>query len=214
MATRMATDFRQQKHPTGRAHTRPLTEIAIKNLKAGETRTDGALPIGNGRLVVSCTKPRGLLRRTWTFRYRKADLHGEIKVGDYPALSLEHARQEARELLELVRQGIDPKVARAESRLANLEVARQAVELGSFQALLDAYVAYLLRLGKESARDVEAIFKRHVTTPWPDLAKLPANRIAPENIRDILAKMVRKGIGRQTNIVRSYLQAAFTHGAH
>src|SRR5688572_12789698 len=33
-------------------------------------------------------------------------------------------------------------------------------------------------------------------------------------IRDILARLVRKGIGRQTNVLRSYLQAAFTHGAH
>jgi integrase len=69
-------------------------------------------------------------------------------------------------------------------------------------------------LGKESARDVEAIFQRHVIAPWPELAKLPANRIQPETVRDILARLVRKGIGRQTNVLRSYLQAAFTHGGH
>jgi integrase len=150
----------------------------------------------------------------WTFRYRKEALRGELKIGEHPALSLEHARNEARTLLELVRLGNDPKVARIESRLANIEATRQIVALGSFGAMLDAYVAYLVRSGKESAHDVAAIFKRHVSDPWPDLVKLPANRIAPETIRDILARLVRKGIGRQTNVLRSYLQAAFTHGAH
>lgn len=214
MATRMATSFGAEKLPAGRTEARPLTDVAIRNLKPGDSRTDGALPIGNGRLIVSCTKTRGQLRRTWTFRYRKADLRGEVKIGEHPALSLEQARQGARALLEMVRQGIDPKVARAESRLANIEAARQTAALGSFASLLKTYVAHLKRAGKESARDVEAIFKRHVVEPWPDLVKLPANRIASEAVRDILARMVRKGIGRQTNVVRSYLQAAFTHGAH
>jgi len=210
----MATSFSGDKQSLGRTEVRPLTDLAIKNLKAGESRTDGALPVGNGRLVVSCTKARGQLRRVWTFRYRKEALRGELKIGEHPALSLEHARTEARTLLELVRLGSDPKVARIESRLANIEATRQTVALGSFGALLDMYVANLVRSGKESAHDVAAIFKRHVSDPWPDLVKLPANRIAPETIRDILARLVRKGIGRQTNILRSYLQAAFTHGAH
>ena len=68
--------------------------------------------------------------------------------------------------------------------------------------------------GKESAHDAAAIFKRHVADPWPDLDKLPANRIAPETIREISVRLVCKGIGQQTNILPSYLQAAFTHGAH
>ena len=214
MATCMATSFSGDKQSLGRTDARPLTDLAIKNLKAGESRTDGALPVGNGRLVVSCTKARGQLRRVWTFRYRKEALRGELKIGEHPALSLEHARNEARSLLELVRLGNDPKVARIESRLANIEATRQTVALGSFGAMLDAYVAYLVRSGKESAHDVAAIFKRHVSHPWPDLVKLPANRIAPEAVGDILARLVRKGIGRQTNVLRSYLQAAFTHGAH
>ena len=76
MATCMATSFASERHSLGRTDARPLTDIAIRNLKAGDSRTDGALPLGNGRLIVSCTKSRGQLRRVWTFRYRKADLRG------------------------------------------------------------------------------------------------------------------------------------------
>lgn len=210
----MATSLSTQTRSEGRANPRPLTDLAIRHLKVGESRTDGALPVGNGRLVVSCTKAHGRLRRVWTFRYRNRDLRGEVRIGEHPALTLEQARHEARAFMELVRQGTDPKVALAESRLANLEAARQTVSLGTFEALLDAYITHLRRSGKQCARDVEAIFKRHVKDPWPQLIKLPANRIAPETIRDILAKLVRKGIRRQTNILRAFLQAAFTHGAH
>lgn len=214
MATCMATDLHSKSTPSGRADVRTLTDLAIRALKAGESRTDGALPVGNGRLIVSCTKARGQLRRVWTFRYRKADLKGEIKIGEHPALSLEQARSEARNLLELVRLGADPKAARFEARQAEIEQTRQQAALGSFADLLDTYVEHLTRTGKSSAHEVQTLFKRHVTDPWPALGSLPANRISSEMIRDILARLVRMGIGRQTNVLRSYLRAAFTQGAH
>jgi integrase len=214
MATGMATILTSDTPSTGRAEVRALTDLAIRSLKDGESRTDGALPVGNGRLIIACTKARGQLRRVWSFRYRKADLRGEIKIGEHPALSLEQARNEARALLELVRQGTDPKVARFEARQAEIEETRQRAALGTFSALLDAYVEHLTRGGKGAAREVKALFKRHVTDPFPALAVLPANRITAEMVRDILARLVRKGIGRQTNVLRSYLQAAFNHGAH
>jgi hypothetical protein len=212
MATHVATSLKSDTPRAGRAEVRALTDLTIRNLKGGESRTDGALPVGNGRLIISCTKAHGQLRRVWSFRYRKADLRGEIKIGEHPALSLEHARTKARDMLELVRQGIDPKAARFEARQAEIAEARQRAALGTFATLLDAYVEHLARGGKVSAHEVKGLFKRHVTDPWPALAVLPANRIAPETIRDILARLVRKGIGRQTNVLRSYLQAAFTHG--
>jgi hypothetical protein len=45
-------------------------------------------------------------------------------------------RVEARGLLELVRQGNDPKIALVETRQSNLEATRQKAALGSFAALL------------------------------------------------------------------------------
>jgi integrase len=80
--------------------------------------------------------------------------------------------------------------------------------------LLGSYVEALRRAGRQSARDVEAMFTRHVLEPWPELADAPAASIEATQIRDILARLVQLGIRRQTNVLRSYLQAAFTHGAH
>src|SRR5687767_3033445 len=92
MATGMATSLTREAPSSGRAEVRALTDLTIRSLKDGESRTDGALPVGNGRLIIACTKARGQLRRVWSFRYRKADLRGEIKIGEHPALSLEQAR--------------------------------------------------------------------------------------------------------------------------
>lgn len=214
MATTMATTSTTDRQSVGRSDARILTELAIKNLKHGERRTDGALPSGNGRLVVSCTKARGRTRRVWTFRYRKSEVHGELMIGEHPGMTLEQARTEARRLVELVRDGLDPKIERVEARRANVEATREKAALGSFSALLDSYVAKLRASGKLCGREVERLFELHVTIPWPALAKSAANSIRPEDIRDILARLVRKGIKRQTNILRSYLQAAFTYGAH
>jgi integrase len=210
----MATSLDPATLRSGRAAVRALNDLSIRNLKPGERRTDDALPVGNGRLVVTCVKARGQLRRVWTFRYRKSDTKGEVKIGEHPALSLEQARSEARTLIELVRKGGDPKVARFEQRQAAVEAARRQAALGTFGALLDVYTSHLMASKKVSASEVVSLFKRHVKSPWPALVKLPANQIAPETIRDILARLVRMSIGRQTNVLRSYLQAAFTHGAH
>ena len=125
MATTMATTSTTDRQSVGRSDARILTELAIKNLKHGERRTDGALPSGNGRLVVSCTKARGRTRRVWTFRYRKSEVHGELMLGQHPGMTLEQARTEARRLVELVRDGLDPKIARVEARRAVTSVEVQ-----------------------------------------------------------------------------------------
>ena len=95
-------------------------------------------------------------------------------LGEHPGLTLEQARTEARQLVELVRDGLDPKVARLEARRANVDAAREKAALGSLSALLKAYVANLRADGKLCAREVERLFELHVIGPWPALAKSAA----------------------------------------
>jgi integrase len=193
---------------------RALTDAAIRALRDGESRADGALPTGAGRLVVESRKVRGSLRRSWVFRYRTASHNGKLRLGDYPAVSLEAARVKARTHIENMKQGVDPRLAAFEERQATVQAEREKASLGSFRSLLDTYVAHLKAKGKPSARDVEKTFDRYVLKPWPDLGPLPARAVTSEMIRDILARMINAGIGRQTNIVRAYLHAAYVHGAH
>lgn len=199
---------------TGRKVARALSDAAIRGLREGESRTDGSLPIGYGRLMVRCTKARGALRKAWIFRARTGDNTIKMHLGDYPALTLEEARTRARTHIEQVKQGVDPRIAAFEQRQAMIEAHREQAALGVFRTLLASYVAHLRAKGKASAKEVEQLFERHVLKPWPRLAELPARSITPEMIRDILARMIKAGIRRQTNVARSYLHAAFVHGAH
>jgi hypothetical protein len=191
-----------------------LTDLGIRALKAGQSRTDGALPFGNGRLVVTCTKVQGHLRRTWTFRVRKADQSAEVLLGDYPALSLQDSRQRTARLIQPVRDGANVHDVVMDRPVRTMSAAPPVSSGASLRALLGSYVESLRREGKPSANDIDALFSRHVFEPWPDLSASPAASIEPAQVRDMLARMVQMGIRRQTNVLRSYLQAAYTHGAH
>lgn len=215
MATTYSAHQRPPSTARGRIAARALTEAGVRALKAGQSRSDGALPVGNGRLVVTCTKARGKLRRTWSFRVRKAGQAAEVMLGDCSAVSLADARQRATRLIELVRGGAeirDVVMDRPPRPAAIPPVATLAS--ASLRALLHSYVEALRRDGKASANDVEALFSRHVLEPWSELADAPAASIEAMQVRDILARLVHMGIRRQTNVLRAYLQAAYTHGAH
>lgn len=208
------SDQRTPAKPSGRIAAKALTDAAIRALRDGETRTDGSLPVGAGRLMIECVKVRGVLHRRWIFRHRTDGGVGKLRLGHYPAVGLDDARIMARAHIEQVRQGIDPRIAAFEQKQAVVKAQREKAALGSLRALLASYVAWLRANGKSSAREVELLFDRHVLNPWPQLVAMPARSITPEMMRDVLARMIKSGIGRQTNIARSYLHAAFVHGAH
>jgi Arm DNA-binding domain len=148
-----------------RVAARALTDAAIRALRDGESRTDGSLPVGAGRLIIECRKSKGTLRRRWLFRYRTASTSGKLLMGDYPSVGLEAARVKAREHIEQVRRGVDPLQASTELRQSTIRAEREKAALGTFRALLSAYVASLKAKGRSSARDVELIFERHVLKP-------------------------------------------------
>src|SRR5664279_3666912 len=53
---------------SGRVAARALTEASVRALRVGQSRSDGALPVGNGRLVIVCASVRGRTRRTCFLR--------------------------------------------------------------------------------------------------------------------------------------------------
>ncbi|MBI4695486.1 MAG: hypothetical protein HY749_15830 [Gammaproteobacteria bacterium] len=130
------------------------------------------------------------------------------------ALTLAAARDGFRELMHLSAAVGDLK-AHYEAERRSEEEARRAAKaeakVGTFGELLAAYVASLKAAGKTSAREVERAFARAVEAPFPHLVAQRADLIAPEDIRDILSKLVDRGVTRGVNATRSYLCAAFQY---
>jgi hypothetical protein len=70
--------------------------------------------------------------------------------------------------------------------------------------LLDAYVAHL-----KTHVDALQIFKLHVFAAWPAVAEAPAVDLTPDQVLDMLRRLIESGKGRTANKLRSYLRAAY-----
>ncbi len=79
----------------------------------------------------------------------------------------------------------------------------------TLQKLLDAYVAHLQTQGRRSHVDANQIFKSHVTAVWPAMADAPAVDLTPDQVLDMLRRLIEAGKGRIANKLRSYLRAAY-----
>jgi integrase len=101
--------------------------------------------------------------------------------------------------------------AKAEKRKTFLaeKLAEAAIAERTLQKLLDSYVAHLQRQGRRSHVDADQIFKRHVTEAWPGIAKAPAVDLTPDQVLDMLRRLIEAGKGRTANKLRSYLRAAY-----
>lgn len=124
------------------------------------------------------------------------------------------ALEKCRELADVHVLRVDTgglREAKAEKRKSFL--ASKAVELEkstrTLQKLLDAYIAHLKVQGRCSHVDAGQIFKRHVTEAWPLVAQAPAVDVNPDQVLDMLRRLIEAGKGRTSNKLRSYLRAAY-----
>lgn len=75
--------------------------------------------------------------------------------------------------------------------------------------MLDAYVAYLKGQGRRSHVDADQIFKRPVTEAWPVVVEAPAVDLTPDQVLDMLRRLIEAGKGRTAKKLRSYIRAAY-----
>jgi hypothetical protein len=165
-----------------------LTEKQIKAMKPGEkeyTISDGRTARGEGVLVLR-VRPTGT--KEFYFQRRIGATKVKKKIGTWPSLGLAAARD----------------LCRTEKEIS--------VSPGTFQHLLDSYVAKLESENAASAEDVKWSFGHYVTKPFPDLVKRPVCLIGPADIRDIISRMISAGITTYCNRLRSQLHAAFQVG--
>ena len=93
------------------------------------------------------------------------------------------------------------QAARAETRQTFL--AHQAVQAEqstrTLDKLLQAYVAHLLTQGRHSHVDAQQVFKRHVSEAWPALAQASAVELTPDQVLDMLRRLIEAGNERTAN---------------
>lgn len=150
-------------------------------------------------------------RKTYVFESRLNGATIRVNVGTVTDWPLSDARTRAQELKRMTDAGTDPREVvrqgladKAASKAAKIEAERYTLA-----NLLDRYCDHQKALGRKSHADARSIFKLHVTEAWPKVAALPANQVAPEQVADMMRRVIQLGKGRTANKLRSYVRAAY-----
>lgn len=133
-------------------------------------------------------------------RIRGSQKEIKISIGRLgPTLTAEQAREEAKDALEAMRKGTDPRLTKRDDE--------QAVTFGE---MMTAYVEILESTGKASARNVRNAIKKDLELAFPKLWKKPAQEITIDHCVEVVAKLNDEGSPRQADKIRSYIKTAFT----
>ena len=189
-----------------------LTARAVENIRPPQTgRTeywdtsvsaDASLPGSFGLRVTS----NGVM--TWVLMYRVENpanptrkKQRRMTLGGYPAYSLAQARDQAREMLKLAGQGIDPVEARTEEKIA----------VASKQTVEDAVNLFIERHAKRhnrpsTAREVERVFNIYVLPRWAGRA---LSSITPAEVDELVEDRVAAGHGYMANRLLAHVRKFF-----
>jgi integrase len=180
-----------------------LTERRIRALKADSQRVevmDGAVA-GLGIRVY----PTG--GKSWFLRYGPIEARQRIVLGPYPTLSLESARNKARELVAGVKiGGRDPMGERKAER-----TARRKAETETFEALAARYLEEHAKRNKRPRgwQEDERKLRVEVLPAW---GSRPAADIRRADVRELLETVLEERGGVCANRTRALLSKVFSYG--
>lgn len=180
-----------------------LTERRIRALKTEDKRIevmDGALP-GLGIRVY----PTG--GKSWFLRYGPQEARQRIVLGPYPALSLESARNKARELVAGVKiNGRDPMGERKAER-----TARRKAETETFGALAACYLEEHAKR-KKRLRGWQEDERKLQVEVLPVWGSRPATEIRRGDVRALLETIAAERGGVCANRTRALVSKVYTFG--
>jgi integrase len=181
-----------------------LTDRGIRSFKALEGKRaelmDGAVP-GLGVRVF----PTG--RKSWFLRYGPVEERKRIVLGPYPAVSLEAARDKARELIAGVKiRDRDPMAERKAARAARRKAAG-----ATFEALAACYLEEHAKRNKRLRgwKEDERKLSVEVLPVW---GSRPAAEIRRADVRELLEKISAERGGVCANRTRALVSRVFTFG--
>lgn len=123
----------------------------------------------------------------------------KITIGKFGVFTAEQARDAARNLLNDMANGNDPRAT-----------TKAGDENHTFGDLMTAYADMLEASGKESAKAVRNAINANIKAVHPKLWKKPAAEIDIDDCVSIIGRVSDQGKPRQADKIRSYIKAAFT----
>jgi integrase len=186
-----------------RRSTDHLTDRRIRSLKADGHQyevTDGFVSGLSLRVFPTGSK-------SWFLRYGPREARQRIVLGPYPALTLEAARDKARELVAGVKiVGRDPVAEKKAARTARRKAVGATFEaLSAFYLEEHAKRNKRLRAWKEDERKLRV----EVLPVW---GSRPAAEIRRTDVRELLEKIAAERGGVCANRTRALVSRVFTFG--
>ncbi len=107
--------------------------------------------------------------KTWAVHYRYAGRHQRITLNEWPALGLEDARNEARNVRRWIKAGLDPKTAlKVEAADRRAETEAQSIAGRTFGDLAEAYIKHKIP-ELANAKRYEAVVRNRLIPAWGEL---------------------------------------------
>jgi integrase len=167
-----------------------LTEVKIRSIKAGAKQ----FKLSDGKGLQLLITPAG--GKSWKLAYRLLGKQKTLTIGPYPEVSLQQAREKAREARRQLADGQDPAEAK---RIAKLVKAKEASDTFALVA------AELLDKKKREGRAPATLGKHS----WlhglanADLGARPVSAITTPEVLAVLKKQEAKGLHETAQRLRS-----------
>ena len=122
----------------------------------------------------------------WRLKYRHGGKEKVLALGVYPEVSLKEARAKRDDARRLIAEGVDPSLARKQSKVAN----RLASE-NSFEALAREW--YQSQLARWSPSHASRVIESLEVDAFPDLGLVPVAELTAPMMLDALRKVEARG---------------------
>jgi integrase len=175
-----------------------LTDTACRSAKP----KDRAYKLADAKGLYLYVTPTGF--RSWRWKYRFAGIEKRLTFGAYPEVSLAKARQKRDEAAGLIRDGVDPGIARKQKAAAIAVETQNTFEI----VARHWHATHTLRWGKVHAADVLNSLERDV---FPQLGKMPITSITPPLVLEVIRKIEARPAVETAHRVRQRMSAVFVY---
>jgi integrase len=180
---------------------RVLTDRALKALKPA--KHGQRYEIGDAVVPGLAVRVTDTGTKTFALVARFPGSHNPTRraLGEYGAMTLERARDEARRWHELLHRGIDPRIEIERQRLS--EARRQE---NSFASVAEAYFAHIKRQGHRQGAEIEREIRCEFISRW---ASRPITEITRHDLLEVIDAALKRGAPSKAHHLFSYASRLF-----
>jgi len=174
-----------------------LTAVRVRNAKPKSR----PYKLSDGHGMHLYVAKSGLM--TWRYRFRIAGKESTFTLGEYPLMTLEHARMARMEAKEMVRAGKNPAIVRRQEIQHEIDkqLANKDAKENSFKNIALEWIEQQRESWSKDHAD--AVLNTLRFDAFPDIGEIQVDTITPPQVLNILRKIEDRG---SLEIARKVLQ--------